>query len=178
MNARCMQLPLNSFGRYGFLETGVHLGGYLRQWSYDLGRLSSSMLVYPCLLAVLYFSILSTWPNHGRSPSSILSSTPFVTPHNSHIRALETHSILLIPSNPLKLSTCTAVTLDLSFSFHNIVSLAYVRTGKSNVLCNTLAQSICRSLALTNDLIAPATLLPLATLPHLYLIRPKHTPNI
>ena len=33
MNARKMQLPLNSFGGYGVLETGVHLEGYLRQCS-------------------------------------------------------------------------------------------------------------------------------------------------
>ena len=31
MNAHNMQLPLNSFGGYGVMEMGVHLGGYLRQ---------------------------------------------------------------------------------------------------------------------------------------------------
>ena len=72
------------------------------------------------LLANLSFSILSTWLNHWRSPSSILLYTPFVTPQNSLIRAFRIQFILLIPSKPLRLSICTALILDLTFSFHNI----------------------------------------------------------
>ena len=46
-------------------------------------------------------------------------------------------SILLILSNSLKLSICTLLTLDLSFSLHNIVSLPYIGKGTSNVSCKT-----------------------------------------
>ena len=62
---------------------------------------------------------------------------PFITPHYSLIRAFRTLSFLLIPSKPLRLSICTALILDLSFSFYNIVSLPYIRTGTNNVPCNT-----------------------------------------
>ena len=81
----------------------------------------------------LSLSILSIWLNHCRIPSSILSSRPFFTLHNSLICAFWILSILLIPSNPLRLSICTVLTLDLSFSLHNIVSLPYIKTGTSNV---------------------------------------------
>ena len=40
-------------------------------------------------------------------------SSPY-TPHNSLIHAFGTLCILLIPSNPLRLSICTALNLDLS----------------------------------------------------------------
>ena len=65
----------------------------------------------------------------GRTPSSILSSRPFFTQHNSFIRAFGTSYILLIASKPLRLSLCTALIIDLSFSFHIIASLPYMRTG-------------------------------------------------
>ena len=73
------------------------------------------------LLTILSFSILSKWPNHQRTTSSIFSSTPFITPYNYFIYAFRTLYILFIPSKPLRLSICTAPILDLSFSFQNIV---------------------------------------------------------
>ena len=85
------------------------------------------------------------------------------TLHNSLICSFQTLSILLIPSNPLRLSICIALIPDLSFSYHNIVSLPYIRTRTSNVSCKTLVHSSCKSRALTRDLMAPATLLSLAT---------------
>ena len=115
------------------------------------------------LLAILSFSIFSTWPNNQRTPSSILSPTHFYTLHNSLIREFWTISILLIPSKPLRLPICPALIVDLSFSIHSIVSLPYIRTGISNVSCKTQAHSICKSLTLTRDLMAPATFLPLTT---------------
>ena len=50
------------------------------------------------LLALLSFSILSTWPNHRRTHSPIFSSTPFVIPHNYLFLVFGTLSILLTPS--------------------------------------------------------------------------------
>ena len=41
-------------------------------------------------------------------------------------------SILLIHSKPLRLSICTALTLDFSSSFHIIISLPYIRIGMNN----------------------------------------------
>ena len=72
-------------------------------------------------------------------------------------------SILLIPSKSLRFSICTVLIQDLSFFFHNIVSLPYIKTGTSNVSCKTLVHSSCKSLALTRDQMAPAYLLPLVT---------------
>ena len=46
----------------------------------------------------------------------------FATLLNSFIRAFRTLSILLIPSNSLRLSICTALILHFSFSFHNILT--------------------------------------------------------
>ena len=54
------------------------------------------------LLPILSFSILSTWPNHQRTASSIFSSTPFIPLHNCLIHAFGTLSILLISSRPLR----------------------------------------------------------------------------
>ena len=87
---------------------------------------------------------------------------PFVTSHDSPIRAFGTSSILLTPSKPLRLSIYTAVILDLS-SFPLITSLPYIRAGKSNDPCKTLVHLICKLLPLTRNLIAHATLLPLTT---------------
>ena len=120
--------------------------------AYPLNDYQHTLLQRP--LAILSLSILSTWLNHWSTTSSILSSRPFFTLHNSLIRAFGTLSILLMPSNPLRLSICTALTLDLSFSSYNIVSPPYRRTVTS--------KSSCKSLALTGDLMALATLLPLA----------------
>ena len=128
------------------------------------------------LLAILSFSILSIWPNHRRTPSSILSSASFVTPHHCLIRTFGTLSILLIPSKPLRLSICTPLILIL----YIIVSLPYVRTGTSNDSCKTVAHSSYKPLALTRDLIGqqPSSHSPPSydTMPHMSLIRPKHTP--
>ena len=57
-----------------------------------------------------------------------------------HSAQLPYPCIWLIPSNPLRLSISKTLTLDLSFSFHNIVSLSYI-IGKNNVSCKTLAHS-------------------------------------
>ena len=66
--------------------------------------------------------------------------------------------------NPfVTLHICTALIIELSFSFHIIVSIVYIRTGTSNISCKTLAHSSCRLLTLTRDLITPATFLPLVT---------------
>ena len=81
--------------------------------------------------------------NHQRTLSPLLSSSPFVTPYNSIIRAFGTLSIPLIPSKPQTLSICTGLFLDLTFFFHQSFSLPYVTTDASNVLCKTLAHSIC-----------------------------------
>ena len=61
--------------------------------------LKHSFMVSIYLLAILSHSILSIWPNHRSTPSSLI-----FTPHNSLIYAFGTQSILLIPSNPLWLS--------------------------------------------------------------------------
>ena len=50
------------------------------------------------LLAILSLSILSIWPNYRITLPSFLSFTPFVTPHNSLMRAFCTPFILLIPN--------------------------------------------------------------------------------
>ena len=71
-----------------------------------------------------------------KTPSSILLSL-----HNSLICAFWTLSILLISSKPLRLSICMALILELSFSFHIIVLLSYIRTGMSNDSCKILAPS-------------------------------------
>ena len=44
-------------------------------------------------LATLSFFILSTSPNKRRTPSSVLSSTPFITPHSSLMHEFGTLSI-------------------------------------------------------------------------------------
>ena len=77
------------------------------------------------------------------------------------------------------MSICIALILDLSFSFHNIVSLPYIRVDTNNVSCKTLAYSRCKLLTLIRDLMAPrqpSSHLPPSyyTLSHLYLIHPKH----
>ena len=101
---------------------------------------------------------ISTWLNHLNTPS-ILSSSPFFTLHNSLICAFGTLSILQIPSNPPRLFVCTVLILNISSSFHNIFSLPY----KSSYKQCFMQYSSCKSLALTWDLMAPTTLLPLAT---------------
>ena len=94
------------------------------------------------ILLTIIFSIFSTWPTTGAClPQS------FHLPTSSLRTTLL--SILLIPSNPLRLSICTALFQDLSFYFHNIISLPYIRRGTSNVWCKTQANSSCKSLALT-----------------------------
>ena len=125
---------------------------------------STSSAAYPIsnylhtpLSTIMSFFILSTWPNQRKTSSLILLSTPFITLHNSLIHAFRTLSIFLIPSKPVRLSICTALILDLSFSFYIIVSLPYIRTGLSNISCKTLAHSSYKPLTLTRDLI---TLLP------------------
>ena len=115
---------------------------------------------------------------------TIFSSLLFFHVFLSFLFFINPLSILLIPSNPLRMSICKALILNLSLSFHNIVSLPYIRRGTSNVSCKTLAHSSCKSLALTRDLMAPQTLLPFttfllhSTLPRLYQIHPKHNQNI
>ena len=74
------------------------------------------------LLAMLSFTILSTWPNHRRTSSPIFSSAPFITLHNCLFHSFGTLSILLIPNRPQRSSISTALILGLSFSLH-IVSL-------------------------------------------------------
>ena len=88
---------------------------------------------------------------HLAKPLDNTFINPFFNLHNSHIHAFGTLSLLLITSNPLKLSICTVLIIDLSF-FYNTVSLPYIRTGTSNVSFKNLAYSRCKSLALTRDL--------------------------
>ena len=90
---------------------------------------------------------------HMAEPLENTFANPFVTLHNSLIYAFRTLSILLIPNKHLRFSIYTALILNLSFSFHIIASLAYIRTGTSNDSCKTLAHSSCKLLALTRDLI-------------------------
>ena len=77
---------------------------------------------------------------------------PFVTLQNSLIRVFRNLSILPILSKLLRLSICTAIILDLFFSFPNTVSLPYKRTGTSNGSCKTFAYSSCKPLALNETL--------------------------
>ena len=58
---------------------------------------------------------------HMPKPLENTLINPFITPYNSLICAFRILSILLITSKPLRLSICTVLILDLSFSFHNIV---------------------------------------------------------
>ena len=95
----------------------------------------------------------NTFLNHFMHPFRHSAQLPY--PY------IGTPSILLIRNKPFILSICTALILDLS-SFHNIVSLPYVRTGTSKVSCKNLAHSSCKPLTLTRDLIAPLILLPLS----------------
>ena len=85
------------------------------------------------------------------------------TPYNSLIHIFRTLSTHLIPSKPMRSSICIVLILILSFSFHIIASLPYIRTGISYVYWKTLAHSSYRPLALTRDIIATAILLLLAT---------------
>ena len=110
-------------------------------YAFPLTNPRHSLLSWTILLGCLTFR----WTNHR--PFGILS-------------------IPLIPSNPLRLPICTALTPELSFSFHNIVCLPYIITDTSNVSSKTQAHLSCKSLTLTRDLLAPATLLPLATFLH------------
>ena len=70
--------------------------------------------------------------------------------------------IILLGNKPLSFFTCTTLILDLSFSLH-IVSLLYNRTGMSITSWSTLTHLSYRLLALTRDLMAPATFLTLTT---------------
>ena len=98
---------------------------------------------------------------HMVEPSSILSFNIFVNQHNCLILAFGALSILLIPSKPLEVFHLYILILNISF--HIIVSLPCIRTGMSNDWCKTIAHSSCKPLALTKDLIEPATFLPHAT---------------
>ena len=68
-------------------------------------------------------------PHHMAEPPENTIINSFVTPHNYLIYAFGTLSTLLISSKLLRLSICTNLILDLSFSFHNIVSLPEIRIG-------------------------------------------------
>ena len=98
---------------------------------------------YQYISSIAYpLSILSTRPYHQEMPSSFhLDPSSLCL-----ICAFGTLSILLIPSNILRLSICRPLILilDLSFSSHNIVSLSYIRIGTNNVSCKNLAQSSCK----------------------------------
>ena len=61
------------------------------------------------------------------------------------------------------LSISTSLALDLSFSLHIIVSLPYISTGTSNYSFKILSHFSCKPIALTKDLLAPATLLSLSS---------------
>ena len=110
----------------------------------------------------LSFPILSIWPNHRRTLSSILLSTS-VASHNTLIRVFCTLSILLVSNRSLRLSICTILILDLSFYLYIIVFLPFKRTDISTASCTSLTHSNCRLLALSKDLIVLATFLLLAT---------------
>ena len=109
--------------------------------------------------------ILSFFMLYMDEPSSILSSAHFITPKNSLICTYGTLSILLLHSKVLRLSIYKALILDLFFIFHIIVSLAYIKTDTIDDSSKTLANSSCKSLDLTRDLIAPCNPLPSHHLP-------------
>ena len=67
---------------------------------------------------ILLHSLHMAEPSENTFINPSPSSCPFVTPHNSVIRAFRTLSILLIPSKPLRFSICTVLILDRSFHYH------------------------------------------------------------
>ena len=68
-----------------FLQTALHgINSLFRGLSTE--RLPAHSPIQT-LLAILSFSILSTWPSRRRTPSSILSYTHFVTPQNCLIHS-------------------------------------------------------------------------------------------
>ena len=81
------------------------------------------------LLAILSFSNLSTCRTTGEQ----LYQSFHLPDLSVHTISLSVHlrlSIILIPKNPLRLSMCTALIIDLSFQ-------PYIRIGTSNILCKT-----------------------------------------
>ena len=68
----------------------------------------------------------------------------------------------LLPKKPLRLSNCTALIQNLSFSYHIFPSLPYIRTVARIVSCKKRSKHThFKHIALIRDLIAPATFFPL-----------------
>ena len=108
---------------------------------------------------------------------------PFIILHTYHINALGTLPIFLIPSKPLRLSICTALILDLSFFFPIIVLLPYLRAGiyKQYLMQETstlLLQNLSIYQGPNSTYNFPLIHHLPVTLPHLYLIHPKHNKSI
>ena len=78
-------------------------------------------------LKILLFFLLLIWLNHQRTLSLILSFTLSVTAHSSLTHAFSTKYILITPNKPLRLSICTALGRNLSFSLHAIGLLSYIK---------------------------------------------------
>ena len=96
----------------------------------------------PLNIPSAYQSYHSIFSPHGWTFGENLHQTkPFVTLYNSLIYTFGSLSILLIPSKPLRLFIYRALTLDLS-SFHIIISLLYIRTGRRNVSCKISKENI------------------------------------
>ena len=122
------------YSRHSFRSYAILL---LAQYSnlFSLNSRSTNQLhtlshIHPFSHHIILYSFNMAKPTENTF--TILSSTIFVTPHNSLIRTFGTLFILLIPSKPLKLSTCTSRSLDLSFSLHILGLLPNNRTGTSN----------------------------------------------
>ena len=130
-----LHIALASYQGQGFIPWGIthaflltNLHHSLLSWTILLACLTSSPLFFKhsFMVSVHLFHDLPTeqLPAHSptyylgnpiplcllhcRTSSSIHSSRPFLTLHNSLIYAFRTLFILLIPSNPLRLSICTA----------------------------------------------------------------------
>ena len=104
----------------------------------------SLALVFSRLLGVTSLS-----PLHSHRFSSILP----MGPNYPNIQQISENVYLL---------------LDLSYSLHIIFLLPYDKTDESNALYNTLTHLSLRLLALTKNLIAPTTCLPLTTFSRLW----------
>ena len=77
---------------------------------------------------------------HGQAIRVHTIINPFIYPlhHSAQLPypCIQDSILLLIPSKHLRLSICTVLILDLSFSFQNFVPLPHIRTTK--VSCKTI----------------------------------------
>ena len=96
---------------------------------------------------------------HMAEPPENTCINPFIIPHNSFIRALETLSILLILSKLLRLSICITLIL---LSYHYLTTIHKDR--HEHFLIKDSSTLKLQIPSITRDLIEPAALLPLSTL--------------